>query len=154
MSWSIFEQASPELAESGRRLLGQTISIGFISTCSKDRPRIAPVCPIFSEDDIYICAAEHSPKVSDLRSVKSYSLHAFLGEGDEEFQCSGSAIEVTDSLERASVHAAIPFGSFNKQDPIFRLSVDKALWAYWERVGQPDTIAIRKRWPHKKPVIA
>jgi hypothetical protein len=45
------------------------------------------------------------------------------------------------------VHDAIPFPSFQRTDPIFRLSVERALWVYWERAGQPDTRAVRRRWP-------
>lgn len=148
MSWENFKRKSPELAKSGERLLKSdgTVAIGFLSTCSNNRPHIAPVCPIFCETDIYICAAENSPKTKDLRRGGNYTLHAFLGKNDEEFQTSGKAREVSGEEEKASVHSSIPFASFDKSDPIFCLNIDRVLWAYWERVGQPDTIAIRKRW--------
>jgi hypothetical protein len=58
----------------------------------------------------------------------------------------GRAGEIHDPAERASVHAAIPFAAFKTSDPIFRLSIERALWVYWERVGQPDTKAVRRRW--------
>ena len=35
-------------------------------------------------------------------------------------------------------------------DPIFRLAVERALWVYWECVGQPDTKPIRRRWPPRE----
>jgi len=41
---------------------------------------------------------------------------------------------------------AIPFAAFQRSDPIFRLSIDRALWVYWERVGQPNTRPVRRRW--------
>lgn len=148
MSWRKLEEEAPDLAKSGKRLLqgDGTVAIGFIATCSSDKPHIAPVCPIFCNSDVYICATEKSPKTKDLRKNEKYTLHAFLGKNDEEFQMSGAAFELTDENEKAKVHNAIPFASFDKSDPIFHLKVERVLWAYWERVGQPDTQAVRKRW--------
>jgi hypothetical protein len=74
-------------------------------------------------------------------------LHAFLAAQDEELQLAGGALEVHDPAERAAVHAAILFPAFKTTDPIFRLAIERALWVYWERVGQPDTKAVRRRWP-------
>ncbi len=73
-------------------------------------------------------------------------LHAFLGADDEELQLAGRAEEVRTAEERAAVHAAIPFPAFDTADPVFRLSIERALWVYWERAGQPDTRAVRRRW--------
>ena len=42
--------------------------------------------------------------------------------------------------------------AFKTTDPIFRLSVERALWVYWERAGQPDTKAVRRRWPPDRGV--
>ena len=30
--------------------------------------------------------------------------------------------------------------------PIFCLDIERALWVHWERVGQPDTRPVRRRW--------
>jgi hypothetical protein len=68
------------------------------------------------------------------------------GASDEEFQIAGRAAEVSGEAERARVHSAVRFASFGRADPIFRLGVARALWAFWERAGQPDTRAVRKRW--------
>lgn len=124
------------------------VAIGFLATVTKSNaPRLSPVCPIFCGDDVYLSVGAATPKVEDLRARTAYVLHAFLGEDDEELQFSGIASEVTDSGERAAVHQAIPFAAFEKGDPIFRLRVDRSLWVYWERAGQPDTRAVRRRWP-------
>ena len=77
----------------------------------------------------------------------TYALHAFLGQNDEEFQIRGSVQEVTNPPERWAVHEAIPFPSFDADDPIFRLDVRGCLWVSWERVGEPGTKALRRRWP-------
>ena len=151
-SWAEFESASPELAAAGRRLLvgADGVAIGFLATTgSGGAPRLSPVCPIFGKDHLYLSAGSRTPKTSDLRARGAYVLHAFLGENDEEFQVAGSAVEVSGDDERRAVHDAIPFAAFDRADPLFRLGVERALRVYWERVGQPDTRAVRARWPER-----
>jgi hypothetical protein len=104
------------------------------------------VCPIFCGSDLCLSAGSHTPKAADLRATGHYVLHAFLGANDEEFQVAGRAAEVLDETQRSAVHAAIPFAAFQRTDPIFRLDVERALWVHWERAGQPDTRAVRRRW--------
>jgi hypothetical protein len=150
MSWAEFERAAPELGVAGRRLLIGTdgVAIGFLATVSaKSAPHLAPVCPIFCGLHLYVSAGTHTVKVRDLRATRAYALHAFLGANDEEFQVAGRASEVLGAEERAAVHDAIRFAAFERADPIFRLSVERALWVHWERPGQPGTRAVRTRWP-------
>ena len=82
----------------------------------------------------------------DLRATRVYALHAFLGPNDEETQIGGSAREMIEPDERAAVHATIHFAAFGRDDPIFELRIERALWVYWEHFGQPDTRAVRRRW--------
>ncbi len=148
-SWAEFEAAEPGFAAAGRRLLvgSDGVAIGFLASVSaRSVPHLAPVCPIFAGPQLCVSAGAHTPKAEDLRATGGYVLHAFLAANDEEFQIAGRATEVLDAAERAAVHQAIPFAAFKREDPIFRLSVDRALWVYWERVGQPDTKAVRRRW--------
>ena len=109
-------------------------------------PHLSPVCPIFCGPHVYVSAGARTPKVEDLRGTGAYALHAFLGRNDEEFQLMGRTHEIADPAERATVHAAIRFGSFQRDDPIFCLDIERALWVHWERVGQPDTRPVRRRW--------
>jgi hypothetical protein len=149
-SWLEFERAASELAAAGRRLLvgADGVGIGFLASVGAGRkPHLAPVCPIFCGAYLYVSAGARTPKAADLRRAKDYVLHAFLGPQDEEFQIAGSADEVVDAAERAAVHEAIPFAAFDRADPIFRLSIDRALWVSWEHAGRPDTRAHRRRWP-------
>jgi hypothetical protein len=144
-----FERAAPELASTGRRLLvgADGVAIAFLATVSgRGSPALAPVCPIFCGDHLYVSAGSRTPKVGHLRTTGSYVLHAFLGENDEEFQVSGTASEVLEAEERAAVHDAIRFAAFEREDPVFRLAIERALWVYWERVGQPGTRPVRRRW--------
>jgi hypothetical protein len=91
--------------------------------------------------------------VRDLRESGEFALHAFLGENDEEFQVSGGVNEIRDPSERSAVHEAIPFPSFQREDPIFRLVITRALWANWERAGLPDMKAIRRRWSEEAGAV-
>jgi len=148
-SWAELEASAPDFAEAGCRLLvgHDGVAIGFLACVSAHGlPHLSPVCPIFCGDQLYLSAGAHTPKASDLRATGVYVLHAFLGARDEEFQIAGRALLVEDPTERSAVHAAIRFAAFQRADPIFRLAIDRALWVYWERVGQPDTKAVRRRW--------
>ncbi|MGH0035743.1 MAG: pyridoxamine 5'-phosphate oxidase family protein [Myxococcota bacterium] len=152
--WAEFEASAPELGATGRRLLvgRDGVAIGFLASAAPGGPpHLSPVCPIFCDRDLYLSAGRPTPKARDLREGGGYVLHAFLGENDEEFQVAGSASEVDDLAERRSVHEAIPFAAFDREDPVFRLSVERALWVHWERVGQPDTRPVRRRWPDPRP---
>jgi Pyridoxamine 5'-phosphate oxidase len=149
LSWTEFARAAPDVADAvRRRFVGlDGVAIGFLATVSaRGEPRLAPVCPIFCGEHLYISAGGHTPKVAELRNQPAYALHAFLGKNDEEIQVGGSAAEVLDPVERVAVHRAIPFKAFNTADPIFRLTIDRALWVHWERVGEPTTKPIRRRW--------
>jgi hypothetical protein len=149
-SWSEFEAAALDFAAAGRRLFvgSDGVAIGFLASVgARGLPHLSPVCPIFAGEHLYLSTGAHTPKARDLRDSGAFVLHAFLAANDEEFQLAGRALEVHDPAERSAVHAAIPFAAFKTSDPIFRLSLERALWVYWERVGQPDTKAVRRRWP-------
>lgn len=148
-SWAELEAAAPDFGAAGRRLLigADGVAIGFLATVGADgAPHLAPVCPVFCGRELYVSAGAHTPKAGDLRATGRYVLHALLAANDEEYQLAGHAREVHDPAERAAVHAAIPFAAFKPEDPIFRLAIERALWVHWERVGQPDTRAVRRRW--------
>ncbi len=155
-SWANFERESPEVAEAGRRLLvGEDgVAIAFLSTCNRSHsPHISPACPIFAADHLYLSVAGRTPKLRDLRESGEFALHAFLAENDEEFQVSGGVGEIRDPSERSAVHEAIPFPSFQREDPIFRLVITRALWVHWERPGLPDMKAIRRRWSEQAEAV-
>ena len=144
-----FEAAAPELAAAAHRLLvgADGVAIGFLATVGAGGlPHLSPVCPVFCGEDLFVVAGAATPKTADLRATGAFVLHAFLGANDEELQLAGRASEVLDAAERALVHASIHFASFDRSDPIFRIDVERALHVYWERPGQPDTKAVRRRW--------
>ena len=149
VDWSRFEAEAPDFAAAARRLLigDDGVAIAFLATSSRSgTPHLAPVCPIFCADALYLSAAARSPKARDLHENGAFVLHAFLGKNDEELQLGGRALPVTEAAERDAVHEAILFPAFERSDPIFRLRIERALWVYWERAGQPDTKPVRRRW--------
>lgn len=145
-SWAKVKSAEPEYAEAGERLFigDDGIAIGFFTTSTNDIPSVAPVCPVFHANDIYLVAGASTPKAKGLLTNPHYALHAFLGANDEEFRISGRADLVLESSERSAVHDAIPFASYDANDPIFRLGVTSILWVYWENVGQTNTTPVRR----------
>src|SRR5688572_27294642 len=65
MSWMAFEQAEPELAAGGKKLLvnDDGDGVAFLATTNRlGHPQVAPVCPIFAAGNLYLCAAAHTPK--------------------------------------------------------------------------------------------
>jgi general stress protein 26 len=143
-----FEQAEPELAAGGKRLLvnDDGDGVAFLATTNRlGHPQVAPVCPIFAQGNLYLCAAAHTPKHANLQARPHYVLHAFLGPRDSEFSIAGRAELVREPAEVQAVHAAIRF-NFRKTDPIYQLGVERCFWGYWENPGQPNTRAVRRKW--------
>ncbi|MEM8769284.1 MAG: hypothetical protein AAGE43_17730, partial [Pseudomonadota bacterium] len=61
---------------------------------------------------------------------------------DLEFQIRGSARKVDEPAERRTVLAAIPFPSYNAEDPIFELLIEQALSVCWPEAEEGSQRAI------------
>lgn len=145
LSWSDFRQAAPEIAAIGSRLLHHPDhgEVAILATTGRSgAPRVAPVCPVFTEQGMYILASAATPKVAQFRRDPRYALHAQVGADDLEFQVSGRVRVVDSTAERSEVLAAVPFESFDPEDPIFELLIDRALTVTWPSPGQP----VKLRW--------
>lgn len=147
ISWGEFKQEKPDWAEAAERLfIPDDNGIGFLATVARDgRPRIAPVCPIFAMDRVYLSVGGTTVKRFDIANDGRYVLHAFLGDSDEEFQFSGTARIVDSGEERGRVHDAITF-QYEAADMICELTMARALWAYWINPGQPGTKVVKQVW--------
>jgi hypothetical protein len=146
VTWGEFAAAAPELAGAGERLFGQH-EVAFLATVRRDgAPRIHPVVPVVSDGGLYLFVPPWSPKCGDLRRDARYALHAMLGDDDEELVVRGSAGQVDDLRRWREVadRASFPVKAGHL---LFALSVDTCLWGKWEHVGQPNTRAVRRRWP-------
>jgi hypothetical protein len=68
--WGAFAGESPELAGIGRELLyqGADHASAFLATVAADRgPRVTPVFPVLTEDELWLFIVNLSPKYGDLR---------------------------------------------------------------------------------------
>jgi len=144
LHWPEFKKASPEIASIGEGLLfnpnaGEVAILATVD--SKNRPWVAPFCPIFTNEGMYLLAAAHTPKAHQLMRNSNYSLHALLGSDDLEFQVSGVAKSVSSERERSDVISAVPFSSFDENDPIFELQVARALTVAWPEPGKKKQLS-------------
>ena len=147
--WSEFATAAPELASAGRGLISQfQVGLAFLATVRKDgAPRLHPVCPVFSDDDLFVLIVPTSPKRDDLLRDGRYALQSFPQPkaGSEEFYVTGIARPVDDRARRAAIlgdarHMA------HEAESAFELWVDRAMHTTWEHVLTPEMRAVHRKW--------
>lgn len=68
VAWKECAQSNPELADIGAGLLYPFgVGLAFLATIRKDGgPRLHPVCPVLSNDRLYVLILPDSPKKNDL----------------------------------------------------------------------------------------
>src|SRR5438105_14272826 len=107
VTWKEFAAAEPELAETGRSLLVQFgVGLAFLATVRKDGgPRLHPVCPVLSNDRLYVLIMPTSPKRYDLLRDGRFALQTFPQPkpGSDEFYVEGKAQLLEDPATRAAV---------------------------------------------------
>ncbi len=141
MRWRKFADSEPEMARIGLQMLFNEKGgeVGILATVNKSgQANVSPVCPIFSDEGIYLLVGQGTPKKHHLRGNGSYALHAQVGADDLEFQIRGSVREVVGENERERVIASIPFSTYEESDPIFELLVEHALTVSWPKPGVQD----------------
>lgn len=139
LRWADFAQQAADIAALGTQLLHNPHQgeVAILATVDQNnRPAVAPFCPIFSGDGLYLLASASTPKARHLQRNPAYALHALVGSEDIEFQLSGSARRVEAEAERDAVLADVPFPSFEPTDPIYELLISHALAAHWPTPGQ------------------
>jgi hypothetical protein len=158
-TWGEFALAAPDMAG---LLIGilEWIPISYLATTCKDgAPRVHPVCPIIAEGRMFVAMAPDSPKRLDLVRDGRYAMHALPGKwrevdgekrGDDEFYVTGRARrvdgdEVRVLITKAAGHEVRP------QDWLFEFDIERVMTAYWEKVGQPGTYAVRQYWRVAQP---
>src|SRR5438552_18897282 len=107
VTWKEFAAAEPDLANVGRSLLYQfKVGLAFLATVRRDgAPRLHPVCPVLSNDRLFVLITPASPKRHDLLRDGRYALQAFPQPkaGSDEFFITGQAMRVDDSGARAAI---------------------------------------------------
>jgi len=148
-TWGEFAEARPDMAAVLLRIL-DWIPITYLATVRRDgSPRVHPVCPIIADERMFVATPGWSPKHHDLRRDGRYAMHALPGKRDDEFYITGRARPVTDEAVRTLV-AETAKHQVRPDDWIFEFDIEHAMTAYWEKVGQPGTYAVREMW-HAAP---
>ncbi len=145
VSWGEFAKAEPEMAGVLTSLL-DWIPITYLATVRKDgAPRVHPVCPIIGKGRMFVAVNETSPKRHDLKSDRRYAMHALPDKRDAEFYVTGSATLIEDQPTRDLISKAAGH-TVHDSDWLFEFDIEHVMTAHWEKVGQPDTYAVRRFW--------
>lgn len=148
-TWEQFATAEPEMAETGRSLLHQFgVGLAFLATVRKTgAPRLHPVCPVLSDDRLYVLITPTSPKRHDLMRDGRYALQTFPQPrpGSDEFYVAGKAEWVQDPATRAAVlrdarHMA------DASELLFELWIDRVMHTRWEHVLTPQMRSVHRKW--------
>ena len=134
------------MAARGAKLLG--FGVAFIATTAKDgSARVHPFTPLIHEGRLLALIGTHTVKFGNLVRDGRYSIHAMLGESDEEFLVRGRAVESDDWGTRMG--AAIEAKKINmtsKDDVAFEFLIDFAHWAIWRGLGTPEIRREASAW--------
>ena len=149
VTWKEFAAAEPDLADVGRSLLFQfKVGLAFLATARKDgAPRLHPVCPVLSDDRLFVLIIPTSPKRHDLRRDGRYALQTFPQPkpGSDEFSIAGKAVSVDDP----AVGAAILRDAKHMADAseiAFELWIDHVMHTRWENVLTPQMRSVHRKW--------
>ena len=149
VTWAEFAEAEPDLAEAGRSQLYQfRVGLAFLATVRTDgAPRLHPVCPVLSNDRLFVLITPTSPKRHDLLRDGRYALQAFPqpNPGSDEFYVAGRARRVEDSTTRAAVlrdakHMA------DASEILFELRIDRVMHTRWENPLTPQMRPVKRKW--------
>ena len=149
VTWKEFAGAQPELAETGRSLLLQFgVGLAFLATVRKDgAPRLHPVCPVLSNDHLYVLITPTSPKRYDLLHDSRFALQTFPQPkpGSDEFYVAGKALLVEDLATRAAVFQDAKHMA-DASEVLFELWIDRVMHTRWENVLTPQMRSLHRKW--------
>ena len=149
VTWKEFAAAEPGLADVGGSLLFQfKVGLAFLATTRKDGgPRLHPVCPVISNDRLFVLVTPASPKRDDLLRDGRYALQSFPQPkpGSDEFYVTGRAVLVDDAATRGALlrdakHMA------DASETAFELTIDRVMHTRWEDVLTPQMRPVRRKW--------
>jgi hypothetical protein len=149
VTWKEFAAAEPDLADVGRSLLFQfNVGLAFLATVRRDgAPRLHPICPVLSDDRLFVFIIPTSPKRHDLRRDGRYALQTFPQPkpGSDEFSIAGKAVGVDDPTVRAAIlrdtkHMA------DASEIAFELWIEHVMHTRWENVLTPQMRSVHRKW--------
>jgi len=132
-SWKDFENAAPEMAEAGKKLLYQFgVGLAFLATVRKDgAPRLHPICPTVVNGRLYALIGP-SHKRADLLRDGRYALHTFPPQDvDDEFLVMGRATFIDDpAIAEAVRKDLIARGMTSSEDETsFEFGIERVMHA-------------------------
>jgi hypothetical protein len=147
--WGEFEDAAPDVAQYGLKLLRRPIA--YLATVRPDGgPRLHPFTPLIAEGRLLAAIPLRTPKGRDLLRDPRYMIHAMPGDSDGEFSLRGTARNA-EELRAIAAGAAEATGAGGlvesaQRHAIFEFDIERVDMAVWRNVGQPGTYAERKTW--------
>ncbi|OGO59232.1 MAG: hypothetical protein A2V85_02525 [Chloroflexi bacterium RBG_16_72_14] len=149
VTWTLFAEASPELAAAGRRLLERSgTAEGFLATVRDGTPpRIHPVIVGVVEGRLVTFVIDGSAKERDLLEDGRYALHAHQDPAvPHELLVRGRAVPVADPALGAAAAAAWPFNVVDGGYRLFELGIEHVLLG-----ERPDADAWPPRYRSWRP---
>jgi hypothetical protein len=149
VTWKAFAAAEPDLADVGRSLIFQfKVGLAFLATVRRDgAPRLHPVCPVLSDERLFVLITPASPKHQDLARDGRYALQTFPQPkpGSDEFYLAGTGALVDDQAARADIlrdakHMA------DASEIAFELWLDRVMHTRWEHVLTPQMRSVHRKW--------
>ena len=135
----------PDLASFGKqRLEGR---IAYLASVRPDgSPRVHPVSPFLSRNDLFVYMEPTSPKVLDMRRDARYAMHCGVEDdsgGQGEFFVRGRAVEVGDTKTRGEAFQEARIMGYSPQERhvLFELRIEEAMATVYEN-GHPK----RSKW--------
>ena len=150
MTWKEFEAAAPALARAARTRLEAT-RIALLGTIRADgSPRISPVEPYFTPEELVFGAMARSRKAGDLARDPRCVLHTAIidpNAGEPEFKLYGRAVEIA---ARAGPAEAWWLSHPPDTSRVFALSIDHASSVAWALERAEMTVT---RWSEKHGLV-
>ena len=149
-SWRDVELGAPELARLGMARL-TSARVALLGTLRRDgSPRISPIEPYFTPDELLLGAMADSLKARDLRRDPRCALHTAISgpdAGEPEFKLYGRAV----GIEAADVPAAAWWLSHSRGAAyVFTLDVESAASVAWALERGEMTVA---RWSARNGLV-
>ncbi|MFL5969088.1 MAG: pyridoxamine 5'-phosphate oxidase family protein [Gaiellaceae bacterium] len=152
MIWSDFERATPSLAGAARARLEAT-RVALLGTIRRDgSPRISPIEPYFTSQDLLLGAMALSLKAADLARDPRCVLHSAISDpdaGETEFKLYGTAVAVVDSDRRNARSDAWWTSHAPEAALVFTLSIEQAASVTWALGSGEMTVT---RWSESRGV--
>jgi hypothetical protein len=149
VSWQGFAAAAPELAQVGRGLLTQFgVGLAFLATVRRDgAPRLHPVCPVLSDERLFVLITPESPKRNDLLRDGRYALQTFPQPkaGSDEFYVAGRARLVDDAAARAAIFRDVKHMA-DAAETAFELLLERVMHTRWEHVLTLQMRSVHQSW--------